>query len=81
MFEVPADLDVERLELALRHAVDRHDAFRLRYRRVDDGWRQAYAATVDQLERLIAPDQMGDLFKAIAIHSPGLAAPGFEETP
>jgi len=32
-----------------------------------------------QLERLTAPDQMGSLFKALAIHSPGLAAPGFEE--
>jgi SAM-dependent MidA family methyltransferase len=32
-----------------------------------------------QLERLTAPDQMGSLFKALAIHSPGLVAPGFEE--
>ncbi len=32
-----------------------------------------------QLERLTAPDQMGSLFKALAIHSPGLVPPGFEE--
>jgi NADH dehydrogenase [ubiquinone] 1 alpha subcomplex assembly factor 7 len=32
-----------------------------------------------QLQRLTGPDQMGRLFKACAIHSPGLAAPGFEE--
>jgi SAM-dependent MidA family methyltransferase len=32
-----------------------------------------------QLERLTAPDQMGSLFKALAIHSPGLTPPGFEE--
>lgn len=34
-----------------------------------------------QLARLTAPDQMGDLFRAVAIHSPGLSVPGFEETP
>jgi SAM-dependent MidA family methyltransferase len=32
-----------------------------------------------QLERLTAPDQMGSLFKALAIHSQGLVPPGFEE--
>ena len=32
-----------------------------------------------QLARLIAPDQMGILFKALAIHAPGLIPPGFEE--
>jgi SAM-dependent MidA family methyltransferase len=32
-----------------------------------------------QLARLTAPDQMGDLFKALAIHAPGLVPPGFEE--
>ena len=32
-----------------------------------------------QLDRLIAPDQMGELFKAAAIHAPGLVPPGFEE--
>jgi NADH dehydrogenase [ubiquinone] 1 alpha subcomplex assembly factor 7 len=31
-----------------------------------------------QLERLTAPDQMGDLFKAACIHAPGLVPPGFE---
>lgn len=31
-----------------------------------------------QLERLVSPDQMGDLFKAVCIHTPGLAPPGFE---
>jgi SAM-dependent MidA family methyltransferase len=30
-----------------------------------------------QLDRLIGPDQMGTLFKAVAIHSPGLRVPGF----
>ncbi len=31
-----------------------------------------------QLERLAAPDQMGELFKAVAIVQPGLVPPGFE---
>ncbi|HQT54145.1 class I SAM-dependent methyltransferase [Phenylobacterium sp.] len=31
-----------------------------------------------QLERLVSPDQMGELFKAVCIHTPGLAPPGFE---
>jgi SAM-dependent MidA family methyltransferase len=32
-----------------------------------------------QLDRLVAPDQMGELFKAACIYSPGLIPPGFEE--
>lgn len=31
-----------------------------------------------QLQRLIAPDKMGDLFKVVCLHGPGLSAPGFE---
>ena len=31
-----------------------------------------------QLERLVSPDQMGDLFKVVCIHTPGLVPPGFE---
>ncbi|MES2342922.1 MAG: class I SAM-dependent methyltransferase [Pseudomonadota bacterium] len=31
-----------------------------------------------QLERLVSPDQMGELFKAACIHTPGLVPPGFE---
>ncbi len=31
-----------------------------------------------QLDRLIGPDQMGELFKALAIAQPGLAVPGFD---
>jgi SAM-dependent MidA family methyltransferase len=31
-----------------------------------------------QLERLIAPDEMGELFKAVCIHSAGWTPPGFE---
>jgi SAM-dependent MidA family methyltransferase len=31
-----------------------------------------------QLERLVAPDQMGELFKAACIHSPGFVPPAFE---
>ncbi len=31
-----------------------------------------------QLERLVSPDQMGELFKVACIHSPGFVAPGFE---
>lgn len=34
-----------------------------------------------QLERLVAPDQMGDLFKVAALASPGLALPVFEAAP
>ena len=30
-----------------------------------------------QVERLSAPDQMGELFLAAALHSPGLQPPGF----
>ena len=30
-----------------------------------------------QLHRLIAPDEMGELFKAVSIHTPGLDPPGF----
>ncbi|HYF22454.1 MAG TPA: SAM-dependent methyltransferase [Caulobacteraceae bacterium] len=32
-----------------------------------------------QLARLTAPEQMGTLFKAAAVHQPGLVPPGFEE--
>ncbi|WP_374572862.1 class I SAM-dependent methyltransferase [Phenylobacterium sp.] len=32
-----------------------------------------------QLERLVAEDQMGQLFKAACIHSPGLVPPAFED--
>jgi SAM-dependent MidA family methyltransferase len=32
-----------------------------------------------QLERLVAPDQMGELFKGACIHAPGLVPPGFED--
>ncbi|MDO9338186.1 MAG: class I SAM-dependent methyltransferase [Caulobacter sp.] len=31
-----------------------------------------------QLARLVAPDQMGELFKAVCIHQPGFVPPGFE---
>lgn len=31
-----------------------------------------------QLERLVSPDQMGELFKVACLHQPGLKAPGFE---
>ncbi len=31
-----------------------------------------------QLARLVAPDQMGELFKAVSIHQPGFVPPGFE---
>ncbi|MFZ3008742.1 MAG: class I SAM-dependent methyltransferase [Phenylobacterium sp.] len=31
-----------------------------------------------QLERLVSPDQMGELFKVVCIHTQGLVPPGFE---
>jgi NADH dehydrogenase [ubiquinone] 1 alpha subcomplex assembly factor 7 len=31
-----------------------------------------------QLERLVSPDQMGELFKVACLHQPGFKAPGFE---
>ena len=34
-----------------------------------------------QLERLVAPDQMGELFKVACIHSPGVVPPAFETHP
>jgi SAM-dependent MidA family methyltransferase len=38
-------------------------------------------ATIErQLERLVSPDQMGDLFKVALVCQPGLTAPGFEAT-
>ena len=38
------------------------------------------AAVVErQLARLTAADQMGALFKAVCVHSPGLPIPGFED--
>jgi NADH dehydrogenase [ubiquinone] 1 alpha subcomplex assembly factor 7 len=41
--------------------------------------RPGRAATIErQLERLISPDQMGDLFKVALVCQPGLTAPGFE---
>ena len=32
-----------------------------------------------QLERLVSPDQMGELFKVACIYTPGFTAPGFED--
>ena len=34
-----------------------------------------------QLERLVSPDQMGELFKVACLCQPGFAAPGFESDP
>ena len=34
-----------------------------------------------QLERLVAPDQMGELFKVACIHAPGFVPPAFETAP
>jgi SAM-dependent MidA family methyltransferase len=31
-----------------------------------------------QLDRLVGEDQMGELFKALCIHAPGLTVPGFD---
>ena len=33
-----------------------------------------------QLHRLLAPGEMGDLFKVLCLHAPGLSPPGFEES-
>ena len=44
------------------------------------GARPDHAPVIErQLHRLLAPDQMGTLFKAVAIHSSGLLVPGFED--
>jgi NADH dehydrogenase [ubiquinone] 1 alpha subcomplex assembly factor 7 len=44
--------------------------------------RPGLAETLErQRARLAEPDQMGTLFKACAVHSPGLIPPGFDETP
>jgi len=41
--------------------------------------RPDHAAMIErQLERLLAPSQMGELFKAAVVHQVGLVAPGFE---
>lgn len=34
-----------------------------------------------QLERLVSPDEMGELFKVACIHAPGIVPPGFEDLP
>jgi SAM-dependent MidA family methyltransferase len=34
-----------------------------------------------QLERLVSPDQMGELFKVACLHQPGFTPPGFETHP
>jgi SAM-dependent MidA family methyltransferase len=40
------------------------------------------AAVIErQLHRLMGSDQMGTLFKAMALHAPGLVVPGFETEP
>jgi SAM-dependent MidA family methyltransferase len=39
---------------------------------------QKAALIARQLARLTAPDQMGELFKVLGVHSPGLPLPGFE---
>jgi SAM-dependent MidA family methyltransferase len=45
-----------------------------------DAWPQKADSTERQLERLIGPDQMGELFKACCLYyPPSLAPPGFEE--
>ena len=43
MLEVPKDLNLEWLEDALNVVVARHDAFRLRFRRTEQGWQPWYA--------------------------------------
>jgi NADH dehydrogenase [ubiquinone] 1 alpha subcomplex assembly factor 7 len=42
-------------------------------------WPQRAQTLARQLDRLVGPDQMGELFKAACIHAPGLVPPGFEE--
>jgi non-ribosomal peptide synthase protein (TIGR01720 family) len=49
LFEVPAEIDVDRLEQALSAAIAHHDAFRLRFEKTSSGWRQSY---VDEIPRL-----------------------------
>jgi non-ribosomal peptide synthase protein (TIGR01720 family) len=46
LFELPADVNVAMLELALQHVVRRHDAFRLRLRLVAAEWVQEYGPNV-----------------------------------
>jgi acyl-CoA synthetase (AMP-forming)/AMP-acid ligase II len=42
ILRTPAGTDARRLEEAIRSVADAHDAFRLRFHRVGDGWRQEY---------------------------------------
>jgi SAM-dependent MidA family methyltransferase len=44
----------------------------------DEATREAIVA---QVARLVSPDEMGSLFKVLAVTSPGLAVPGFPDTP
>src|SRR6185437_6294739 len=44
LLEVPAGLDTTLLQAALQSAAQTHDAFRLRFRKTSDGWKQEIVA-------------------------------------
>jgi hypothetical protein len=73
----PAGVDAAALEQALHHLGQRHDAFRLRYRRDGDSWRQEYAGadTAAAFCRLdvsgTAPEQLRALHKQLNEDFPG----------
>ena len=53
LLKVPAKLEPETVEVALKHLVDHHDAFRLRFiRRTDGKWEQKYGDQTQPVELL-----------------------------
>ena len=50
LFNVPPEINVDRLEQALAAAVAHHDAFRLRFEQTSSGWRQTYVADASQVK-------------------------------
>ncbi|UFP93833.1 non-ribosomal peptide synthetase [Gloeobacter morelensis] len=72
LLEVPADLNLDRLERAVQLLLLHHDALRLRFCREADGWRQACAppGEVVPLRRenltAVPPEQLGVAIAAVA---------------
>jgi SAM-dependent MidA family methyltransferase len=82
--DFPAVVEAARQAGALTTAVAPQGAFLMslglaeRAERLAAAEPQQSSALLSQVERLAGPEAMGVLFKALAIHQPGLTPPGFE---
>jgi natural product biosynthesis luciferase-like monooxygenase protein/non-ribosomal peptide synthase protein (TIGR01720 family) len=56
LLKVPADLDSDHLQQALRHIVNRHSALRMRIEHIDTGWQQMIDANSDEVMILSSID-------------------------